>query len=107
MAKKCAASMGDDFVPEVIRKKSLAAAGLVEWVINIIMYYEVVVTVEPKKKALREAGEKLANANEKLTQVNALVADLQSKLATLMREFDTAMADKDAVYLKPGNLLYL
>ena len=83
-AKKVVASMGDDFNPDAIRKKSIAAAGLCEWIINIIMYYEVVVTVEPKKRALREATETLNAANEKLTAVKALVADLEAKLATLM-----------------------
>ncbi|CAD7974700.1 unnamed protein product [Amoebophrya sp. A25] len=96
-AKKAAASIGDDFTPDVMRKKSLAAAGLCEWIVNIIMYYEVVVTVEPKKQALREANATLAEAADKLAAVNALVADLQAKLAKLMKDFDAAMADKAAV----------
>jgi hypothetical protein len=37
-AKKVIASMGDDFTPEVMKKKSNAAAGLTEWIINIVMY---------------------------------------------------------------------
>jgi len=97
LAKKCVASIGDDFTTEVMRKKSLAAAGLCEWILNIIMYYDVVVQVEPKKQALREANATLADAADKLEKVNALVADLQAKLAVLMKEFDTAMADKAAV----------
>ena len=96
-AKKVVATMGDDFNPEAIRKKSIAAAGLCEWIVNIIMYYEVVVTVEPKKRALREATATLTDANDKLVAVKALVADLEAKLAALMAEFDKAMADKDAV----------
>ena len=96
-AKKTAASMGDDFTPDVIRKKSLAAAGLVEWVINIIMYYDVVTTVEPKKKALREANETLNEASTKLAAVNALVAELTAQLSKLMSELDKAMADKNAL----------
>ena len=96
-AEKIISGMGDDFSRDVFFKKSKAAAGLCEWVVNIVMYYNVVTQVEPKKKALREAMETLNNANEKLKSVKALVADLEEKLAKLMSEFDAAMAEKDAV----------
>merc|ERR1719183_2230956 len=88
-------SMGEDFSEEVFRKKSSAAAGLVVWVINIIMYYDVVVQVEPKRQALREATETLQNAQEKLSNAKALVAELEKKLAGLMAEFDKVMKEKD------------
>lgn len=39
------------------------------WIINIIMYYDVVVQVEPKRNALREATETLNAANTKLAEV--------------------------------------
>merc|ERR1719395_121533 len=88
--------MGEDFSEEVFRKKSSAAAGLVVWVINIIMYYDVVVQVEPKRLALKEATETLAAAQEKLSNAKALVAELEKKLAGLMAEFDKVMKDKEA-----------
>ncbi|KAF4733564.1 hypothetical protein FOZ62_017846 [Perkinsus olseni] len=87
----------EDFTVESMKKKSAAAAGLCEWVINIIMYYDVVITVEPKKQSLREANEMLAGANERLAIVQAQVAELQAKLAKLVAEFDAAIAEKDAV----------
>jgi dynein heavy chain len=43
------------FTPEQIMSKSSAAAGLCDWVCNITAYYDVVVTVEPKKAQVREA----------------------------------------------------
>merc|ERR1719375_507588 len=89
-------SMGDDFSEEVFRKKSGAAAGLVVWVINIIMYYDVVVQVEPKRLALKEATETLDAAQLKLSNAKALVAELEKKLAGLMAEFDKVMKDKEA-----------
>ncbi len=89
--------MGDDFTADIIKKKSQAAGGLCEWIINIIMYYDVVVTVEPKKKALREAKETLHNANTKLIEVKGLVQELEAKLSVLMTSFEKAMADKEAV----------
>merc|ERR1711959_159168 len=90
-------AMGEDFTSDAMRKKSSAAAGLCEWIINIIMYYDVVIQVEPKKQALREAMETLDAANTKLAQVKALVAELEAKLAILIADFDKAMAEKDAV----------
>ena len=46
----------EHFDPEIIRTKNSAAAGLCSWVQNIVMYYDIVTTVEPKRKALKEVG---------------------------------------------------
>jgi dynein heavy chain len=40
---------------ENIKTKSTAAAGLCDWIINIVGYYDVVVQVEPKKIAVASA----------------------------------------------------
>lgn len=45
----------ESFTPEIILKSSPAASGLCDWIINITMYYDVVVSVEPKKLAVAEA----------------------------------------------------
>ena len=45
----------ENFTPEVLQKASSAARGVCDWIINITKYYDVVVSVEPKKKAVREA----------------------------------------------------
>jgi dynein heavy chain len=39
----------EDFTAESIKTKSSAAAGLCDWIINITVYYDVFVSVEPKK----------------------------------------------------------
>ena len=49
--------------------KSKAAEGLCSWVINIVKYYDVIQDIDPKRKALKEAEEQLAEANEKLEKV--------------------------------------
>merc|ERR1719426_779748 len=85
----------DDTLEDMFRKKSSAAAGLVVWVINIIMYYDVVVQVEPKRMALKEATETLDAAQLKLSNAKTLVAELEKKLAGLMAEFDKVMKEKD------------
>ena len=43
------------FVPEIIKTKSNCAGGLCDFVINLTAYYNVVVEVEPKRKAVDEA----------------------------------------------------
>ena len=88
--------MCDHFTFEGMKKKSGAAAGLCEWVINIILYYDVVAQVEEKKQALRDETSTLEQATTRLSEVKALVADLEAKLTELVAEFDKAMK-KNAV----------
>mmetsp|Transcript_146756 Transcript_146756/g.471049 ORF Transcript_146756/g.471049 Transcript_146756/m.471049 type:complete len:4209 (+) Transcript_146756:103-12729(+) len=96
-ARKIQIAMGEVFSYEGMAKKSGAVAGLCTFIINIIMYYDVVIQVEPKRNALREATETLNNANTKLAFVKKLVAELEAKLAKLMKEFDKAMKEKNEV----------
>jgi dynein heavy chain len=72
-----------NFTPAIIRNKSSCAGGLCDWVINITMYYDVVVTVEPKKAAVRAAQQRLAEANAKKQEMDDLVANLNEALAVL------------------------
>ena len=65
---------------EIITKKSSAAGGLCDWIINIASYYEVVVSVEPLRNEVRVGNEKLAAANTKKAEVDALVAKLYAEL---------------------------
>lgn len=70
-----------EFDPDFVRSKSAAAAGLCSWVINIIKFYEVgsgllyiilhcalqvYCDVAPKRIALEEANQQLADAQSKL-----------------------------------------
>jgi len=79
---------------ESLKNVSSAAAGLCEWVINIVIYYNVVVTVEPKKKAVAEGQATLDAANEKKAEVDALVAKLNAEVQVLQDAYDTAMKNK-------------
>ncbi|DBA03229.1 TPA: hypothetical protein N0F65_011588 [Lagenidium giganteum] len=83
----------EHFNPEIILTKNKAAAGLCSWVVNIVTYYDILVTVEPKRQALAAANIELDAANTRLQQVKALVADLQEKLDKLLEE--AAAADKE------------
>ncbi|PHJ14940.1 dynein heavy chain family protein [Cystoisospora suis] len=85
------------FNREAIQKKSTAAAGLAEWVLNIYQFYKVVESVAPKRRALEEATQQLEEANAKLAVVQKLVAELEEKLGKLVAEYDEAIAEKNAV----------
>jgi len=42
----------ETFKPEIMEKKSMAAKGVCEWVVNMVKYWEVIQDVEPKRLAL-------------------------------------------------------
>ncbi|XP_063612420.1 dynein beta chain, ciliary-like, partial [Penaeus indicus] len=84
----------NEFNPDFIRSKSVAAAGLCSWVINIISYYEVYCDVEPKRRALEDANNELAAAQSRLTAIISKIKSLEEQLARLQAEFDKATAEK-------------
>ena len=84
----------EKFTPEIISNIAKAAGGVCVWVINITLYYDVVVTVEPKKAAVAKMKIELATANEKKAVMEEKVAELQEKLAVLVAAFDKAMKTK-------------
>ena len=63
-----------EFDPDFIRSKSLAAAGLCAWAINIVGFYEVFCDVEPKRNALAAANAELAAAKVKLAKIKVKIA---------------------------------
>lgn len=83
-----------EFEPEFIRAKSLAAAGLCSWVINIVMYYEVFCEVEPKRNALAAANAELSAAQDKLRIITNKINALEADLAKLTAEFEKATGEK-------------
>lgn len=83
-----------EFNPDFVRGKSLAAAGLCSWVINIISYYEVFCTVEPKRIALAQANAELNAAQTKLNAIREKLKNLEESLAKLTAEFEKATNEK-------------
>ena len=83
------------FNKEAIFTKSRAAAGLCEWAINIVLYYDVVAEVEPKRQELAEANAMLDEANTKLAAVQARVAELNAMVADLEQQFAAATKEKE------------
>jgi len=86
----------EHFQPEIIMSKNSAAAGLCNWVVNIVMYYDVVSMVEPKKKLVAESKIQLEEANTKLGKVRARVKELEDKLGGLINELNEAEGVKQA-----------
>jgi dynein heavy chain len=86
----------EHFDVAIIEKKNKAAGGLVSWVQNIVIYYDTIVGVEPKRQALRAANERLEAATVKLDKVNKQVAELQAKLDKLTVAFDAANVEKQS-----------
>ncbi|KAL8567586.1 hypothetical protein ACOMHN_054399 [Nucella lapillus] len=83
-----------DFTPEFIKSKSIAAAGLCSWVINIVIYYKIFCEVKPKRDALEQATSELNAAQDKLGIIKSQVAELQETLAHCQEQFEKATADK-------------
>ncbi len=84
----------DHFNVSTISAKNSAAAGLCEFVLNIVQYHDIVVTVEPKRQALADANHQLEQANSRLKEVQSLVEELESKLAKLTVDLKAANKEK-------------
>ncbi|XP_062330264.1 dynein axonemal heavy chain 17-like [Osmerus eperlanus] len=82
------------FEPDFIRSKSIAAAGLCSWCVNIVTFYEVFCDVAPKRQALAQANAELAAAQDKLSIIKAKINQLNANLAKLTSEFERATTDK-------------
>ena len=84
-----------DFLPEKLAKVSGAARGVCDWIINISLYYNVVVQVEPMRQAVREAEVELDKAMATKKHFEDLVAELKAKLKVLQDELDKVIKEKE------------
>ena len=83
-----------EFNFENICTKSIAAAGLCSWAVNIVAYYRIFCDVEPKRLALKAANDELAAAQDKLSKIQSKLKALNDNLAGLTREFEEATSAK-------------
>ncbi|KAJ3249578.1 hypothetical protein HDU78_000105 [Chytriomyces hyalinus] len=83
-----------NFNEDFMKSKSLAAAGLCSWVVNIVMYYHVYCDVEPKRKALESANSELLISQSRLRDIQSKIGELDRNLAELRAKFEQATADK-------------
>ena len=83
-----------EFQPEIVKKGSVAAAGLCKWVHAMVVYHRVNKVVGPKKEALGIAKGQLASAQAELGEKQAQLKELMDKLAALQVQLDEAEAKK-------------
>ena len=85
----------DDFTPKLVKKASVAAAGLCQWVHAMIKYDKVAKEVEPRRIALAKASKDLAEAEAELAERNAELKIVQDELEGLQEELRVTMEKKD------------
>lgn len=83
-----------NFNEEFMKSKSLAAASLCAWTVNIVSFYHVFCDVEPKRKALEAANQQLQSSQAKLRDIQGKIAELDKNLGDLRAKFEQATADK-------------
>ena len=83
-----------EFNRDSMMSKSRAAAGLCEFVINIVEYHRIYLVVQPKRDALAEATQQLEVAQAKLDSVQKRVGALKRNLEELTTRFEQANAEK-------------
>ena len=84
-----------DFNYNSVKRVSLAAAGLADWVLNVLIYHDIYLDVAPKRALLGEAEQKLNDANKKLAAVNENVAQLNARKQALQDQLMEATEEKN------------
>ena len=87
-----------DFSPPKIAKASQAAEGFCKWVLAMEVYDRVAKQIEPKRRALEEAEEKLRRASEQLAAKKAQLAEVEALLLDLNTQF--ALCEKKKASLE-------
>lgn len=82
------------FDPKVMESKSMAAANLCNWVVNIVKFNRIYVKVKPLMDQLEEARSSKAAAEESLASATAIVDNVNAKLKALGEKFQEATDEK-------------
>ena len=69
-----------DFQPDIIKKGSVAAAGLCKWVHAMIIYDDIAKNVAPKRAALAAAELSLKTAMDSLAEKQAMLKEVRGSL---------------------------
>eukprot|EP01041_Mallomonas_annulata_P000386 gene386-700_t len=85
------------FNPKIMESKSMAAANLCSWVVNIYGFNRIYVKVKPLMDSLEEARAKKAGAEASLATAQAIVANVNAKLKALGDKFQAATEEKAEV----------
>ena len=82
-----------DLNMEKMKKTSKAGAGLLQWVIAVVKYHEVAVTVEPLRMKVRALEKQKARSEEELEETLALLEKLTKMLNELQVKFEAASSE--------------
>jgi dynein heavy chain len=85
------------FDPKIMEGKSMAAANLCTWVVNIYQYNRIYVKVKPLMDSLEEARASKAESEASLEAANTIVAAVNEKLRILGEKYKTATEEKAEV----------
>lgn len=83
------------FTGDSVKSKSMAAAGLCDWVINIYKFYEIYLEVGPKERALEAAEAELHGAQSALQELNDKLLVFQKELDVLQGHLNDALKMKE------------
>ncbi|KAJ1618499.1 dynein heavy chain and region D6 of dynein motor-domain-containing protein [Pavlovales sp. CCMP2436] len=83
------------FNGDVMKSKSVAAAGLCDWVCNMVTYHDMYIVIEPKRNLLAEAQTKMDDANRKLASVREHVSALEERKTVLQEQLVLATEEKN------------
>ncbi|KAL3657725.1 hypothetical protein V7S43_017298 [Phytophthora oleae] len=86
-----------NFNYEKMKSKSVAAANLCVWVVNIISFHQVFVRVKPLMDTLEKARQTKAEADTELAAVQKMVAEVEGQLNALQASFRDATNEKAKV----------
>ncbi|ETM55018.1 hypothetical protein L914_01719 [Phytophthora nicotianae] len=86
-----------NFNYEKMKSKSVAAANLCVWVVNIISFHQVFVRVKPLMDTLEKARQTKAEADSELASVQKMVAEVEAHLNALQASFRDATNEKAKV----------
>jgi len=87
----------EDFDPKLMEGKSMAAANLCNWVVNIVKFNRIYVKVKPLMDQLEEARASKAAAEASLAAAQTIVAAVDAKLKALGEKFQDASDEKATV----------
>ena len=82
---------------DVMKGKSVAAANLTNWLINIVRFHRIYVKVAPLMASVEEATNTKNQALADLAIVKKKVADIEEECAKLDEKLNTAVSDKEKV----------
>jgi dynein heavy chain len=83
-----------DFNHDDAAGSSKAAAGLCDWVRNMVEYHQVEKVVRPKKLAAATAQARLEHAQGELAKIEAQLAEKEAKLGELQKTYNEAVGQQ-------------